>query len=446
MRLRENAAASLRGGPEPPTHPLDTATSPAWAGPVPFRPSPRMSQDPASRPGPAPDWLDATEPVLSALLQAGNLERLAREAERCLERNPGDSTAHFYLVLALTDLKRPAEALRHLDQLLAAEPDQVRTHVAALCLYGAGERWAKVRHHVAEGLRLDPEAAFFHRFAAIAALTKLDMAAARRHISRARELDPDDADIANLHIRIHGATETSALAALKRLEEYRAALRLDPHNAALHNSMGDVLLDELDDPAAAEIAYREALRLDPGNRVYQTDLFHAVAARSLIYRLFSLPTRAFRWLGLAGRTILRQPWRLLFVIIGFKAVMGYFAWLALATVVFWPGGKGYEWLLVSEIRRGAAASDAELRTWFWLRRWPRWVRFAAFLGINLTLWGTLFTLTGLPLGPGYAAVGVFAAVHLLFVSLSWAWRQQRTAAARRRLRQGGPAAVPEGAS
>lgn len=377
--------------------------------------------------------MPASEPILHTLSKAGNLDRLVTEARRFLAGDPEDADAHFYLVLALTDLGQTREAVRHLDYLLSVQPEEARTHIAALCLFGAEGRWSKVRHHVTEGLRIDPDISLFHRYAALAALQKLKMAEARQHINRARELAPDDADTVNLHIRIHGATETSTADAAKRLEEYRAALRLDPHNAALHHSIGDVLLTELADPIEAERAFREALRIEPDNRTYQNDLFQAVAGSRIVYRLFSIPSRAFAWVGLLGQTIGRQPWRIIFLLLGFKLVLAYFVWLFLATVIFWPGGKAYEWLIVSEIKSGTAASHTKLRIWFWLRRWPRWVRFGLFLTINLALWGGLFAGAAIPLSSGYFFVAIFAVVHLLVVTLLWTIRRGMADSARRKL-------------
>jgi hypothetical protein len=193
--------------------------------------------------------------------------------------------------------------------------------------------------------------------------------------------------------------------------------------------MGGVYLVDLDSPPEAERHFREALRMEPGNRDYQRNLFQAVAKRSLVYRLFSLPSRTYTWLGQVAHGIALQPWRLLFLIIGFKAVVGFFFWLGLVTVLFWPGGKVYEWLLVSEIKRGSAASNAELRAWFWFRRWPRWARFTTFLTINLALWGGLFAALKFPLTVGYAFVASVMAIHLLFVSVAWGIRRATAASA-----------------
>ncbi|MCB1090793.1 MAG: hypothetical protein KDL87_04635 [Verrucomicrobiae bacterium] len=393
------------------------------------------------------NW-SASELVLLNLIHAGNLERVETEAKRFLAQDPGDSSAHFYLTLALIDLKKFSEAKSHLDHLLSSEPESVRPHIAAVCLHGARANWSLVRRHVAEGLRIDPDVAFFYRYAAIADLREMKFAGAKRHIARARDLDPDDADIANLYIRIHGLSETSMTDALRRLDEYRAALRLDPHNASLHDSIGDVYLDELDDPGEAEKHYREALRLDPGDRDYQRDLFNAVAKRSLIYRLFSIPSRTFIWLGHLATAIRFQPWRLIFLVIGIKVVLAFLAWLVVVTALLWPGGKVYEWLLVSEIKRGSAASIDELRAWYWVRRWPIWVRFSLFLAVNLGFWGGLFALLGVSLAAGYLTVAIVAGVHLLVVAVLWGFRRIRANSASRSAerRRKGPPPLPRSGS
>lgn len=392
--------------------------------------------DDASHP-PESSWnpMRSADFVLSNLISAGNLERVEREAKRFLEIDPEDSDAHYYLTLAAIDLSKIPVARDHLGFLLAREPEQLRTHIAACCFYGKVEDWRRVRGHVREGLRLNPDNAFFYRMAAIADLKELKLEEAKRHISRARQLDPDDADIAHLHIRIHGAGESDATSALRQLDEYRRALALDPTNAAVHNSMGDVYLDDLDDPAEAEKHYREALRLEPGDRTYQRDLFNAVAKRSLVYRLFSIPSRAFAWLKLLGYTIRYQPWRLIFLFIGFKLVIAYFCWLFIATALFWPGCKVYEWLLVSEIKAGAGASIGKLRAWHWIRRWPAWVRFGAFLLANAAIWGAIFSLLGISLAAGYTFVGVVTGIHLAIVLLLWLLKRLSTASAKRAARR-----------
>jgi tetratricopeptide (TPR) repeat protein len=360
-----------------------------------------------------------SEMVLRNLLLTGNLERLETVARRYLAGNPNDATAHYYLTLALIDLQKRKEARAHLDALLALEPDSLRVQIAAVCYYGTGREWRKMRRHLAEGLRLGPDVAFFHHYAAIADVNSGKLKSAKANIDRARALDPDSAEIANLHIRIHGVEKNSPDDAVRKIEAYRNALSLDPHNAAIHHSIGETYLEELDDPVEAERHFREALRVEPAERVYQRDLFQAVAKRSLVYRLVSIPSRSIQRLLMMGLALIRQPWRILLLLFVFlilwQWIVGAMVWLVITTLLFWPGGKVYEWLLVSEIKRGTAASDRELKLWFRLHRQSMWVRFSVFVGMNLAFWAGIFLLLNIEMRFGFAFVGIVTFVHFLYV-------------------------------
>ncbi|HRQ91163.1 MAG TPA: hypothetical protein PLA50_20395, partial [Bacteroidia bacterium] len=287
--------------------------------------------------------------MLSHLLHAGNLDRLESEARRVLSRDPEDAGAHYYLALALINLHRVGEARPHLDYLLAAEPESLMARIAEVSYFASLKNWKKLGWAAAEGMRLFPEFGIFSYYAAIADLRRGRFKSATAHIDRARQLAPDDADIANLHIGIHGIGADSAEDSLRRIDDYRTALALDPQNAYLHYSLGMEWLDGLDDPKEAEGHFREAVRLDPVNRLFQKALFQAVAKRSLVYRLFSIPSRCFAWLEHLAQGLALQPWRIIFLLIAVKAWLGFVVWLFLVTLVFWPGAKAYEWLLVSEL-------------------------------------------------------------------------------------------------
>ena len=353
--------------------------------------------------------------VLSILSRAGNSDRLIAEARRFLGLDPEDLDAHFYLVMGLCDLRQLAEAERHVQQLLRLDPESVDTHVAAVRFHLVKRQWKLAARFAEAGMQIDPEWPYFHLAAAIAASNRYRPANARRHISRARELAPGDPETVNLHIRLHAAMETTAKEAWARLREYEAALQLDPGNASLHNSIGDVYLNELENPAKAEEHYRTALRSDPQDRGYQRDLFHAVAQRSIIYHPFSLPSRAFESIRAVLAVIRDHPWIVLFLLLVFKLVLAFLAWLAVATVLLWPGCKVYEWFVVSELRGGSATPVRMHSLWLRIRRFPLWLRFGAFLALSAGIWSLLFLATGIPLGRGFGFAGIFLAVHLAVV-------------------------------
>jgi len=370
--------------------------------------------------------------VLAILNDAGNPDRLVAEAYRFLGLDPEDLDAHYYLVMGLCDLRQLPAAERHLQHLLRLDPESVDTHVAAIRYHLVKRQPKQALRFIEAGLQIAPYVAYFHFTAAVVECRLYRPAEARKRIARARELAPDDPEIVNLYIRLHAAAENSAREAWRRLGEYERALALDPANASLHNSIGDVYLDELENPAKAEEHYRMALRSEPGNRDYQRDLFNAVARRSILYCLFSLPSRVFESIR-AGLLVLRDHWWIAIVlVVVYKFVLVFLAWLAVATVLLWPGCKAYEWLVVSELRRGSDTPVPMLSLWLKLRRIPPWLRFGTFLAVSCLLWALLFFLAGVSPELGFGFVGIFVGVHLavlLFLRMLRkfeAWRSGRT--------------------
>ncbi len=323
--------------------------------------------------------------ILYSLYLTGNMDRVEREALRFLSMDAEDVSAHYYLTLALGKMSRFAEAVKHLEFILKANPDELRYHIAAINHYVEQERWTAANRHVAISLSINPESDLVHYYAAYVHVNCLRHKKAKAAIDRARQLNPHDADIVNLHIRIHSREETSAIDALKRLTEYEDALKLDPENAWLHKSMGDVYASDLGDPVVAQSHYREALRLDPSNRDFQAELFSAVAESNLVYRTFSIPSRSISTLRGIGKMLKHEPWRIIMFLVGIKFVTAYVIWLGIVTVLFWPGCKVYEWLLVNEIKRDSVTDKIGLRVWIWFRKWPTWARFGLFIILNILL-------------------------------------------------------------
>ncbi|NNE90552.1 MAG: hypothetical protein HKN23_02800 [Verrucomicrobiales bacterium] len=377
----------------------------------------------------------ASRDLLRTVLESGNIERLEEEARRCLGEDPEDFYAHYYRSIALLDLGLLKEAKEHIDFLQQTEPEAWQTILASVIYWDYRKNNRKLLLHSLEGIRVEPDMAVFHRYAAIAELGMFHFPQAQAHIDQARALDPEDPDIANLHIRIHSIHESSATDAWKRIHKFEEALKSDPNAAELHHGIGDILLDDLDDPAAAEERFRIAVNLEPKTRLYQKALFQAVAKRSLVYRLFSIPSRTWTWLGYLMTGLRIQPWRIIFLIIGFKLVIGFLLWLLLATVLFYPGCRVYEWLLVSELKRGTDTTVKEMRAWFWFRRWPIWLRFSLFLAANIGIWAGLFALLDIPLKGGLIFVGIFAGIHLVIVSILWLVKRGSSTIARKSTEQ-----------
>lgn len=377
--------------------------------------------------------LGSSRVVLSNLLHAGNIDRLVEEALRFLERDPEDLDAHYFRCLGLIRLDCLPDAKHHVDSLLEMAPDSTEALHAAIQWNLCRRRYGAARKYLAEALRLAPDSSLFHHLSAIEAGSSGRIKQACRHVVRARELDPDNPEIIDFHIRLHGVDELSVTEAYRDLRQYEEGLRLDPENARLHAGIGDLCLGRIDDPARAEYHFRQALRSNPADRDYQRALFEAVAKRSLIYRLFSHPARVWRWVGDVIRGLAEYPFRILLILFAFKFVCAFFAWLIVSTVLFYPGGKLYEWLLVSEIRAGARTPDGSLRVWTAVQSWPIWSRFLLFLILLSGLWLGLFGLLRIPVAEGGLVVLVLGGIHFFFVFLFWLIRKGLSWSARRAL-------------
>lgn len=405
-----------------------------------------MESDAPNENGGRAGWTRRPATALHDLFQAGHYEQVVAQGARVLEQEPEEPMAHYLMALALVNLNRGTDAWNHVDCLLTHHPDWAPSHHAASLFFRAARRWHDARHHIQTAIALDPNIATYHSVASVLALQRHDLPQARASVARARELEPQDPDIVRLAVEIQGLNQTTAREAWERIRELETALALDPNNAGLHASIGSIFLDELDQPREAEESFRAALSNDPADRDHQKALFRAVGQQRMLYRLLSIPQRAFAWLGNYFRGLAVQPWRILFLLIAFKLVLGFLFWLLPVAIVFWPSCKIYEWLLISEIQCGADASDRHLRWKRTLNRWPFWARLGACMGLILGSWLALFGLLGI-VGPGFTVLGVFAGIHFLLTLILFLMRKARSshgrwAADRKQQRRGVPPPLP----
>jgi hypothetical protein len=107
-----------------------------------------------------------------------------------------------------------------------------------------------------------------------------------------------------------------------------------------------------------------------------------------------------------------HPWIVIFLLLAFKFVLAFAAWLAVATALLWPGCKVYEWFVVAELRSVSDTPVRMLSLWLRIRRFPLWLRFGVFLALSSAIWSVLFLLAGMPLARGFRYAGIFLGVHL----------------------------------
>lgn len=166
----------------------------------------------------------------------------------------------------LLDLGRPDEALIHLAQALATDPEDAR----ALCLMGLAKLEAGDPAGAAEAARravtAAPEEEWPHRVLALAALQRGKRREAREAAKRAVGLDPEEPlTYLVLSAALAGKDEAGSLAAAEH------AIELAPESADAHAALGEVLLRHERDREAAE-AFREALALDPEDATAENNL------------------------------------------------------------------------------------------------------------------------------------------------------------------------------
>jgi tetratricopeptide (TPR) repeat protein len=364
--------------------------------------------------------------ALHELLVAGHLEQVVSQARRILDRQPESIPTHYYLALALLRLRRSGEAWVSVQILLERLPNAGFAHHAASEYFSLTRKYRKAREHIRQALALESHSAPFHYDACRAALRLRKIREAREEIDAARQLDPRDADIIRLYVLVHGLNQDSARSAWERVRQLETGISIDPTNAGLHETLGDIFLAELDQPGKAEEHYRESLLRDPVNRSCQKALFQAVARQRFMYRLLSIPSRAWTWTRDVLRGCFYEPWRLIFVLLAIKAVLMFFVWLVVATVLFWPACKVYEWLVVAEIQSAGLAPARWLSFKRRLSRRPFWMRFGVCIVLIIGLWIALFKSLRMPLRIGFLVLGTFAAIHSLALLVETVSRRIRS--------------------
>jgi tetratricopeptide (TPR) repeat protein len=349
---------------------------------------------------------------------AGQWSRLEHFAAERLAADPNDVEAHFHRAWALLKLERGGEAGPHVEYLLGTDPEDASfLKLAAFRHMYHDRRFKQARACLDAALKITPEDATLWYLAAIIEAQLYHLDDARKLVTRARQLDPDDADIAHLHITLHTLEQTGAKAAWHAVREHEKALALDPENDGLIASLGDVFLDELEMPERAEELYRQALALDPSDRRHQKRLWKAMQKRNFFFRTLRLPLSGLTLLLNVLRGLRIKPWLILLFIIAFKFVLLYLAWLLAATVVFAPPALMAGWLVMADLQRASRAAATVGQWWLDFHRLPLGLRVACCVVLTLGFWWGLFALLGIQPLVGFSAVATFFAVHLVAMAV-----------------------------
>ncbi len=261
--------------------------------------------------------------LLWRLTSSGQWDRVLAAARDWLAEDPDCAEAHRHAAQALVNLERDGEALPHLQKALVANPNSAFMHRLASVACFQQKLQRRADHHVEEALRLAPRDPmnWYHLARMRYKNGALDTAA--RHAERARELDPENADILNLLALCRRGTSA------ERVADYTRALELDPQNAIVLNNLGVLHLNEQKYARAADY-FRQALAINPRDKNTQDNLEKAVRGTDPLYRLLRWPRVV---IGLFSvRSVRRDPvrtgLRVLFCLYaGYYLLFAYGFWL-----------------------------------------------------------------------------------------------------------------------
>ena len=375
--------------------------------------------------------------LIDRLMESRQWDRVLQAALDWLAEESEEPAAHFAAGNALVSLDRPAEALPHLEQVVARLPWHGTAHrLLATAHFDLGNH-RQADRSIVEAIRLGPDD--FRPWYELARMCheQHDAPNALKWATRALELAPGNPDVVNLYAVCGGKTGTTGAPA-------EAVLALDPEHAFAHVNLGRDHL-QAGDHRKAEACFRRALAIEPLMRVAREDLLLAVRRRDPVYRTLCAPADVLRWIvrntyGEEGRnrSFMAAAVGLLAWLCLFKFVIaGWILWL----IFLWPMARYYEYLVSGDHRSEAGEIGARRGGFLGYRGWPRWVRltlFAAGLGgFWFGILGRIFTEDAVDGGPGPAGlvvvglvVGTVLALRMVEVSRRLegrvrSWRRER---------------------
>ncbi len=191
----------------------------------------------------------------------------ARSATEILERHIGehadDADGHRMLGIALSLAGRRSPAINSLEAAVGLAPQNPVNHLAlgqALSQFGLSDR-AEQAYRTA--LELDSELGPAHEGLALSLAMRGSQDAAAQHFTRALSQSTEPARRAKLHF-YRGRTHAEAGRQPAAVEDFRAALRLNPALGPAHLELGRILTQGAS-PEEAIAALRRASELQPNS-------------------------------------------------------------------------------------------------------------------------------------------------------------------------------------
>ena len=345
-------------------------------------------------------------------MSAGQWDRSLATAMEWLAKAPENLRAHRVAAQSLINLDRTEEAEKHLENVLAGNPNDGYAHRLMAIVYFKAGKFRSADQSIRKAISLNPTDAYHWYQLAHMSYNLGDLATARASIAKAREFNPRDANIVNLAVLCESKSEYKA-----KLEHFKEALALDPENANIHNNIGAMYLDQFKDYRKAEEHFRRALFFKPTSKTFRKNLFITVKKRDLIYRVLCTPKD---WLVAAinffYRTRKKNFWLWILMIplwlLTFRYIFGgLILWFALV----WPLTKVYEYLTIGDIRARSGELGVRRGGFLGYRIWPLKVRLSIFAVLLISFWGGVasFLMGKNPLANKEVAQAILGTILLL---------------------------------
>ncbi len=197
----------------------------------------------------------------------GQFQTAHESLSRAVEEQKGDlSEALAYLGATEYEQGKIASAEENFRQAVVISPNDARTHRSLGAFLMNTRRPSEARMSFGRVIELNPERGHNDLGVALAALGELEQSEDSLH--RALEIEPISCTV----LRNLGAVQYEQGKFLEAAASFSQAINLAPEDASLHNQLGHILENHLDQPMQAEERYFEAVQLDPGNSGFQGDL------------------------------------------------------------------------------------------------------------------------------------------------------------------------------
>jgi tetratricopeptide (TPR) repeat protein len=239
------------------------------------------------------------------LAKQGRTEEALAEFEAALKLDPNSKLARLRSGALKARLDRLDDALNDFKEVLRLEPMNVQAHLRSARVLISKKEMDKAQEYAESALRIDPKAPLGHLLLGHIYLLRKDLIKAKEHFSKTLALSPR---LVRARIQMAAVLRNEGLL-VDALAQLNAAVRIEPDNDKVYDSLGILHLVREDFSAARE-AFDKAIALRPeseeGNMETLFGLAEALIANGELNRaeetLRKLPSR------MEGRSRLHKLW------------------------------------------------------------------------------------------------------------------------------------------